>query len=360
MTSKVGAHWCVTFNCNLACKHCSLYSGPHVDRSNELTAEQASRLITQMAEVGVNACRITGGEPLVRKDIYEIFRMLHVNEIPFTLETNGVLLTQKNVSQLRRTVDSILAVAVSLDGARKKTHEWLRGKNTFTVTLESIERLVDSEIPTGISFTVHRGNLSEIDDICELSEKLGIQNLRFEFMNRIGRAESIDSYVLSPTERHDVVKDIVRLASNEGEVTITLAVPPALVSIKGMSENRIYVGVGCNFPVMGILPNGDLSVCCLAYDKKELIVGNIKEGSLREVWLENDRLEKFCKMVDPLLLEGVCAKCIFKSNCKGGCRLVAYDRYGRFNAPLPICQTLYELKEFPLAYLKQSPQNYAH
>jgi MoaA/NifB/PqqE/SkfB family radical SAM enzyme len=115
--------WDFTHSCNLSCKHCYSNSGAVLEE--ELTTQEALDVVDQVADAGVTALAFSGGEPLSRKDFFEVSRHAVERELYVSVATNGTLLTKENVKRLKQT--GVNYVEVSVDGASAKTHDEFRG-----------------------------------------------------------------------------------------------------------------------------------------------------------------------------------------------------------------------------------------
>ena len=108
----------------------------------------------------------------------------------------------------------------------------------------------------------------------------------------------------------------------------------------------------CDFPLLGVLPNGDVSICALTRDKEELNFGNTRDESLslQEVWTKTRMDMLRSKYLEAAELEGICGDCVWQYTCKGSCRAWAYEEGHSFDAPFPICQSMDEAGAFPKSY----------
>ena len=163
--------WESTVACNLACVHCraSATNGPY---EGELDTQACFRLLDQIKEVGDPIIILTGGEPLLRPDIFEIASYGTNKGLRMVMAPNGTLI---NAETARKMADSgIKRISVSLDGATKEAHDSFRGVDgAFEGALKGINHAVDAGIEFQINTSITKQNLSQIPEILETAEKLG-------------------------------------------------------------------------------------------------------------------------------------------------------------------------------------------
>src|SRR5512144_2392730 len=133
--------WDFTHKCNLACKHC--YSNSGAGKEEELSTEQALRVVDQLADAGVTAVAFSGGEPLTRKDFFEVARYASERGLYVSLASNGTLLTKENVAKIKEA--KVNYIDVSIDGATAKTHDDFRGvPGTFEKAIAGLKNCVEA------------------------------------------------------------------------------------------------------------------------------------------------------------------------------------------------------------------------
>jgi len=140
----------VTNKCNLNCKHC--YVATEFESSKELPFIQIQDILRKLVEAGTQAICLTGGEPLLRRDFSDILRLLCDMGIKVDVMTNGLLINSY-LSVFSRLKDH-LTIQISIDGARKETHEFLRGVGTYEKTLYSISKLIENNINCELVYTL--------------------------------------------------------------------------------------------------------------------------------------------------------------------------------------------------------------
>jgi len=358
--------WNFTYRCNLKCKHCYENAGV---RLPELTTDQAYEaldVLSRIAGVGLPSLSFSGGEPLVRRDFFEVAAYAK-KRIPYiSIATNGTLLTKDNVERLRDV--GVDYVEISLDGASKEVHEGFRGvPGCFEKTMKGIENCLDAGLDTCIATTAHKQNLSEIPRIVELAEELGARFMHFNYIPT-GRAKDHVELDLSPRERLSLLEMIgrktvdlyVRAKQEEREtgrtniktdrffstcpqyasvvkrlseeIGETFTVSAHYAAKKGVENVANFLGgCGAGRLYIALEPNGDLKPCVFFPTNKETIFGNILEDDFDELWDSNEMLWALRSrdLLESYRIGGEmigCGNCEDKYIC-GGCRARSYSYF---------------------------------
>ncbi|MDI6806504.1 MAG: radical SAM protein [Candidatus Aenigmarchaeota archaeon] len=194
--------WQFTNKCNLKCKHCYA-SAMSKSMPNELTTEEAKKLVDELAECGVVAIAFSGGEPLIREDFFEVARYAKENDFYISVATNGILITPSIAKKLK---DCVNYVEVSLDGM-KETHEKFRGiSGIFDRTIRGIKNCVKQGLDVCVAPTITKYNLKEIPNLLELAKELRVNRfIAFNFIPT-GRGKDILEQDITPEEREEILK----------------------------------------------------------------------------------------------------------------------------------------------------------
>lgn len=187
-------------------------------------------------------------------------------------------------------------------------------------------------------------NANEMDKLLRLAIKLKVDNFGIVTLYPIKRSEKLKD--ASTLKKYKIFKKLSQIYTEEKpKLKIGLLVPPALIP-SSLSELDYGGGYVCSFPILlGINANGDVAPCDGLLRYKELILGNVREKSLTEIW--NHPLMKKLRAIRPEEIKGVCQKCKYLSFCMGGCRARAYLEYGKFKSPNPLCEFFYCKNIFP-------------
>ncbi|MEM2896813.1 MAG: radical SAM protein [Candidatus Bathyarchaeia archaeon] len=356
--------WNYTNACNLKCKHC--YQRAERPALDELTTEERLEVVDQIDEVRVASIAFSGGEPIIRKDFFEVAKYAYEKGIYVSLATNGTLITEDVAKRLNEC--GVSYAEVSLDGAFPQTHETFRGmKGCFDRTIQGIKNLVKNEIFTCIAITATKFNFYEIPDIINLAKSLRVKRvIVFNFIPT-GRGEEIVNLDLSPKEREDLLiylhtelvngniealctaPQYARVCLQQSSLKQTDVLSPthfASANLHGQTKALadFIGGCGAGRLYCAIQPNGIVTPCVFM----PIIVGDLRRKKLRDVWLESEVMDE---LRDREKLKGRCGKCEYKYVC-GGCRARAYAYYQDYLAPDPGC--IRELEESSKSFLKEN------
>jgi len=327
--------WDFTHKCNLRCKHC--YSNSGEPDPDELTTEQALNVVDQLADAHVTALAFSGGEPITRKDFFEVAKHASERGLYVSLASNGTLLTKEVAAKLKQA--GVNYVDISIDGATAKTHDEFRGvPGAYDRAVAGLKNCVEANICACIATTVGKNNMAELPAIIDLAEQLEVE--RFTYFNFIpaGRGKSHVDQDLSPEERENVMRyllnrmsagckttilatapQLARVAAQcqgdagTGDVTLALAhMQTVKVTKKAVPLGEFIGGCGAGRLYCAISPQGDVRPCVFL----PVNVGNLKERSFRDIWLNAPLFNAFRNRAN---LKGSCSKCAYKYIC-GGCR----------------------------------------
>jgi len=355
--------WNYTNACNLRCRHC--YQNAEKPTSDELSTEKRLEIIDQLDEANVASIAFSGGEPLMRRDFFEVAEYAAKKGIYVSVATNGTLITEHVVKRLKAA--GVSYAEVSLDGASAETHDAFRGvPGSFDRTIEGIKNLVKEGIYTCIASTATKGNLAEIPSIVKLAKALHVN--RFIIFNFIptGRGQEIVNADLSPIERERLL-EYLHSELMKGDLE-TLSTAPqysrvclqrsltdqdgrlspthfASVDLHGQTKHLAEFIGGCGAGRMycAIQPNGLVTPCVFM----PIVIGDLKKDDLLSIWKTSSVLGDLC---DRERLKGRCGHCQYKHVC-GGCRARAYAYYGDYLAPDPGC--IRELEEPSIEFMRQ-------
>jgi len=339
-----GFQWHITDRCNLRCTHCYQedYSG-----SNELSldalrriADEIIRTLSKWNKSGDIA--ITGGEPLLKEEMFPLIRYLESADEIASLDilSNGTLINENIVEQIR-DLKKIRCVQISLEGASPESNDRIRGKGTFKKAMASIGLLRKSAISVNIMFTLQRSNLGDIPSLIDLAIAEGISNLTIERVVPIGMGNRIRNELLSAEEIKDVFGYISERAEQEinigGLTSISRSRPLWIMcnrngdSPSAQVSNKDTPGGICSIGLDGLCILPDATV--LACRRLPIPIGNLKTDSLLKIWHTSDLL---WQIADKRNLKGKCNSCEFLTRCSG-CRAMAYACTGDYLAEDPQC-----------------------
>jgi radical SAM protein with 4Fe4S-binding SPASM domain len=334
--------WNVTRECNLKCSHCYI-NAAEKKLENELTTEEGKRLIDQISEVSSPLLILSGGEPLLRPDVYELIRYGSKKGLKMGLGSNGSLIDQKAAKQLKDA--GIATVSISLDSHIPSQHDDFRGvAGSWEKAVEAIKALRENNVLVQVNTTLTQQNYGQIDDIMYLAESIGVENFHLFFLVPTGRGTKIAD--ISPQKYEEMItKTFAKVARHKLNVRPSCA-PQFMRIAKGMGLDMRQWVRGCmaGSYYCRIYPNGDVTPCPYLPIK----LGNIREKSFKAIWTNNDMLKA---LRSPDSLKGKCGICDYKIIC-GGCRARAYGLSSDF---IDYCGDLHEPAELKGDYLTEDP-----
>lgn len=325
--------WELTRACNLTCQHCRA-SSIREPEEDELSIEKIREITDEIAEIG-NILILSGGEPLVRDDIYEIARYANNQGLRVVLATNGTLFTKENVQELKDA--GVQRVSISIDGANAESHDEFRGvEGVFNEVLDGIEILKEKDMPFQINTTITRKNADQIEDILELAKELGATALHIFLLVPTGRGEELENQEISP-QRYEEVLNWFYEKQDEVDMEFKATCAPHYYRIMAQKGGE-FGKKGLDAKTGGCL--GGKAFCFISRTGKvypcgylPVEVGDVKESGFKEIWKNG---EVFKDLRTPSKLKGKCGNCEYKKLC-GGCRARAYSATGDYLEEEPYC-----------------------
>jgi radical SAM protein with 4Fe4S-binding SPASM domain len=360
--------WNLTYRCNLACEHCYLDAGgtPQVGTENfadrsELNTEECFRVIDEIAAFAPECITIlTGGEPLLRRDILEIVRRASERGLWVVVGTNGVRITENVAGQLAQA--GARGLSLSLDALDPERHDrFRRVRGAWRNTVEGAEILNKTGLPFIVQTTAGSHNLGELDAIADFAHsRLAAKVWNLYFLVPTGRGQFVSD--ISPEQYDEVLASLYRIQrkydrrmlvnakcaphyiktvlenatrpgsgqAGTGTDTIPTEAGP---SLPGLSGIRTYSGGAGGCPAgthyMGIRPNGDVTPCPYL----PVFAGTLRNSSLADLWTSS---ELFTGIRRRTSLGGRCGECEMNGHC-GGCRARAYGMTGDVMAEDALC-----------------------
>ena len=305
--------WNSTQECNINCIHC--YRDAGAKFTDELNTEEAKRMLKQISEAGFKIMIFSGGEPLLRKDIFELVKEASNLELRSVIGTNGILLTEEVVQKLKEV--GLARAGISLDSTDPEKHDWFRGhKGAFEKTLKGIENCKKLGLPFQIHTTVLNFNQHEIEKLTDFAVELGAAGHHIFFLVPTGRGKDIEETTLRAEEYEDIISRILDKQMNV-KIELKPTCAPQFMRIAKQKNIPMRFSKGClagtSYAI--ILPTGDVQACAYLPIK----AGNIREQSFTDIWKNSDILNSL--RTEPL--KGTCGSCNYNDVC-GGCRARAY------------------------------------
>jgi len=330
--------WEITRSCNLSCLHCRAAAerGPYED---ELTTEECFRFIDEVAAFSKPVLILTGGEPLMREDIFEVASYSSHKGLRTVMAVNGTLLNPEKAAAAKRA--GIQRVSISLDGATPESHDTFRGVvGAYAGALTGIRCLKEARLDFQINTTVTKRNLAEIEDIFQLTIQLGAVAHHIFLLVPTGRGRELAHEEVTSK---DYEQTLTWFAEQEDTASIQLKATCApqyyrIIHQRGGAKDRNEHGGDLHTFTRGCLGGisfsflshrGDVQPCGYL----EINVGNIRERPFQEIW---EGAEVFLQLRDLDNLKGKCGGCEYRVVC-GGCRARAYALHGDYLQEEPLC-----------------------
>ena len=360
--------WNLTYRCNLACEHCYLDAGgaPLVGTENfadrsELGTDECFRVIDEIAAFAPECLTIlTGGEPLLRRDILEIVRRASERGLWVVVGTNGVSITENVARRLAEA--GARGLSLSLDALDPDSHDRFRKvRGAWRNTVEGAEILNRTGLPFIVQTTAGSHNLGELDAIADFAhDRLAAKVWNLYFLVPTGRGQFVSD--ITPAQYDEVLASLYRIQRKyDRRMLVNAKCAPHY--IKTVLENaqagaetgsiRTYSGGAGGCPAgthyMGIRPNGDVTPCPYL----PVFAGTLRTSSLADLWTSS---ELFAGIRRRTSLGGRCGACEMNGHC-GGCRARAYGMTGDLMAEDPLCtHTPGTFAGSPLLALRGAPQ----
>jgi heme b synthase len=342
--------WETTAACNLKCIHCRA-SAVDFRSPDDLSTAESFALLDSIASFAKPVIVLSGGEPLVREDIFDIASHGNSLGLRMVLATNGTLVTPEIAQEIKNS--GIQRISVSIDGATADSHDRFRRQDgAFTASMVGIENIKAAGIPFQINVSITRHNLDEIPAIVDMAIGLGAVAVHIFLLVPTGCGKEIaEDEMITPEQYEDVLgwfydksKDtainlkatcaphyfrIMRQKAEQESVKIT----PETHGFEAMTKGCL-AGTGVCFVSHrgAVFPCGYLPV----------EAGNVRETKFQRIW---DESQLFKDLRDESLLVGKCGVCEFNRVC-GGCRARAYAESGNYLTEEPYCAyTPYRLRD---------------
>lgn len=323
--------WMTTNRCNLKCQHC-YQDAEDTDASieKELNTQEAKTLIEQIAKAGFKIMIFSGGEPLLRPDIFTLVAHAKAQGLRPVFGTNGMLLTPEVVQKLKDA--GAAAMGISLDSLDPKKHNEFRGDHqAWELTVQGMANCREAGLPFQLHTTIMDWNTDEILDITDFAvEKGAIAHYQF-FLIPVGRGKFIEETAIKVLENEDLLHGIMQ-KSTKVSIDCKPTCAPQFVRVArqmGIDTPRFSRGCLAGITYCIISPEGIVRPCAYMMEP----AGDLRQQSFDEIW---ETSEVF-KALRTQGYHGSCGTCEYKDGC-GGCRArAAYYHDGDYMAADEYC-----------------------
>ena len=332
--------WEVTRRCNLNCVHCRASSerGPY---PGEFDTGKCLSVLDEIAETGSPIVILTGGEPLMRTDIFDLAAHGTKLGLRMVMATNGTLLTPGITARMKD--NGIRRVSISLDGADAESHDRFRQvQGAFEGALAGIDTLSREGVEFQINTTVTRHNLDQIPALLELAVNLGAAAHHLFLLVPTGRARELRDQEIDAMEYERLLRWFYRMR-DQVPLHLKATCAPHYYRIlrqeaNARGEKVTFETYGLDAVTRGCL--GGTAFCFISHDGivqpcgyLELNCGDLKTSSFGDVW---EGSQVFQRLRDYDAYEGKCGRCEYLRVC-GGCRARAFEATGDYMAEEPLC-----------------------
>lgn len=313
--------WNTTNQCNMFCDHC--YRDAGVRNEDELTTAQARKLITEIKDAGFKIMIFSGGEPLMRADIYELASYATGVGLRAVMGTNGSLITAEVAGKMKEA--GFMAAGISLDSLDPvKNNNFRKLENAFQLTIEGMKNLKKVGLPFQIHTTVMDWNVGELENITDFAIDIGAMAHHIFFLVPTGRAINIEDEALKVVEYEKTLARIME-KQKSAPIEIKPTCAPQFIRVADKKGIPLRFSRGClaGISYCIISPTGNVQPCAYL----DMPLGNVKDQPFDKIWRENEVLLRLRTME----YEGKCGVCDYKSRC-GGCRARANYYNGDYMA----------------------------
>lgn len=305
--------WDLTAKCNLRCRHCVVSADS--SKSGELSLDECHKLVDDLAAFGVQQLILSGGEPLMRRDFFEIATHAASQGLHLQLATNATLVTKQIATRLTaiRGVDA----QVSLDGATPEVHDDFRQvPGTWERTVRGIRNLVKTGVPVMVAAVVTKANIDQIPALYALAADLGAHTFRILPFVPFGRGGTARELEVSPEEMRDVTAYLYQRRNEGGlpvapmEFECTFGPPPAK-----SADQQARIGCDGAAGYCAVTADGEVLPCNFFAGVE---AENVRENNFAWIWEHSDFLNYF-RSLTISDIDGACQECSWLPNCKGSC-----------------------------------------
>lgn len=328
--------WELTLGCNLKCLHCGSTAGGK--RAEELSTREALDLCADLKKSGCRGVALMGGEPLLRKDFFEIASRVRELGMELSVITNGTIHSEEIFENLKKLKPR--AVAVSLDAADPALHDRIRGAvGSFERTTIFMNRCLKEGLPVSVITTVHKLNIGELAKIRDLLKGRGIA---WQVQTAGGEGgRFLKEFLLDPEEFYSVGLFVEACRREYGPEELPVIGAHDLgynsLLLKNVSLYDKWEGCQAGVSVAGVRSDGGV-MGCLAINDDKFLEGNVRRRSFYEIWNSPDSF-RFTRYFKKDQAGIICSVCVHIETCRGGCNEMSLMKTGApHNDPYCFCR----------------------
>lgn len=341
--------WNVTRKCNLKCVHCYAHA-KNQSFDNELSTDEGKKLLDDLAGFGVPVILFSGGEPLARKDLFELAEYAVSKGMRAVISTNGTLITKDVANTLKKI--GLSYVGISIDGLEEVNDKFRGVKGAFSSAMKGIENCQSAGIKVGLRFTINRFNMDEISGIFDILEEKEIPRACFYHLVYAGRGSKLvedDTTHEQSRKAVDIILDRTKDLHDRGKhkeiLTVDNHADGPYLYMRLLQENPDRAKEVMELLQMNEGNNSGRGIGCVSWDGevhadqfwRHHSFGNVLKKPFSEIWTDLDNpLMKQLKE-KKLHVKGRCATCRWLDICGGNFRVRAEAVSGDVWAPDPAC-----------------------
>ncbi len=341
--------WNMGRRCNLRCVHCYSQS-KDMEYEGELTTEEGKAFLKDLGEFGSPVILFSGGEPMMREDLFELIAYAKEQGLRAVISTNGTLITKEKAVELKKF--GLSYVGISMDGLQE-THDKFRGvEGAFDQALDGIRNCLAAEIKVGLRFTINKRNAQDIAGIFDLIEKENIPRVCFYHLVYSGRGSKLVEEDLTHDETREVL-DLIMARTKEMHgkgkpievLTVDNHADGPYIYLEMLKENPERAAEILELLQMNEGNSSGKGIGCVSWDGtvhpdqfwRHIELGNVRDRKFSEIWtdMSNDFTAKLKDKKNHV--KGRCAKCKWLNVCGGNFRARAEAVYNDIWAQDPAC-----------------------
>jgi len=341
--------WNMTRRCNLRCLHCYLDSEDR-DYAGELTTDQARAMIDDLAEMGSPVLLFSGGEPLLRKDLFELGEYAISKGIRAVISSNGTLIDDAKAKRIHEVGFSY--VGISIDGGPETHDHFRRQKGAFDAAIRGIESCIRAGVKAGVRLTINQHNYDDLERVLNIVEERRIPRFCMYHLVYSGRGRELAGQDLTPEQSRKVAETLIEKTYDwhrrgiETEILTTdnhadgvmlekhirSINPERALEITELQKRHGGCSAGRKFA--NVDAQGNVHACQFW---NHVTLGNVKERRFSEIWTdENNEFLQKLKHLHEHISGKRCGACKYKTIC-GGCRIRAEAVSGDMWGDDPAC-----------------------
>lgn len=339
--------WNLTPSCNLSCSHCYIEASKG-HSPDFLDTDKCKKIISDLAEFGVPVILFSGGEPLLRKDFFELAHFTRDSGIRAVLSTNGTLINEGIAERIKES--GVEYAGISIDG-REGTHDTLRGaKGAFKLASDGVRNCRESGIKTGVRFSLMKDNAKDLEFIFDFVRNEGINRLCIYHLVYSGRADRAGDILFSEKRKAleliwNYTNDFYSRGADIEVLTVDNHADGAWIYLKMLNEDKEKAqGILKTLILDGGNQSG-ASIGCIDYRGNVFIdqftrghsLGNLCERKFGEIWVDEENQFLYNLRHRGDFIKGRCRHCKFFPICNGNMRSRAEKAFADFWQEDPAC-----------------------